>query len=120
MRDRERKGLDRLLEEGHSTGGSLVLLDGQVHPPRAAVDGHKEEALASDTLPVPHLRQVLYIQVHEAEIILLEGSMGLARPALGGKAVEPLGLEDAVDGIPVQVRQEVGDHKGEIIERKAG
>jgi hypothetical protein len=57
--------------------------------------------------------------MHEAQPVLLESSIGFARAALGWKAVEALGLEDAVDGIPVQVGQEVGDHKGEVIERKA-
>src|SRR5215207_7793147 len=108
MRDREGEGLDGLLDEGHSARGGLILLDSQVHPTRAAVDRHKEEALAGDALFVSQLGQVLYVQVHEAEIILLERSMGLARAALGGKAVEPLGFEDAVDGISVQMGQEVG------------
>src|SRR5215218_3884105 len=58
--------------------------------------------------------------MHKAKIILLEGSIGLARAALSGQAVEALGLEDAVDRVPVQVGQEVRDREGEVIEREAG
>ena len=36
------------------------------------------------------------------------------------QAAQALGLEDAVDGVAVEVRQEVGDHEGEVVERKAG
>jgi hypothetical protein len=46
---------------------------------------------------------MLYVQVHEAEPILFEGSMGLAGAVLGRKAVEALSFQNAVDGIPVQV-----------------
>ena len=119
VRDLEGEGLHGFLEEGHSARGRLVLLHGQVHPARAAVDGNKEVALTGDAIPIPQLGQVLHVHVHEAEPVLLEGSIGLARAAMGGKAVEALSFEDAVDGIPVQVGQEVGDHKGEIIQRKA-
>src|SRR5215212_9776491 len=58
--------------------------------------------------------------MHEAKIIRLEGSIGLTRAALGRQAVEALGLEDAVDRVPVQVGQEVGDYESEVIEREAG
>jgi hypothetical protein len=37
----------------------------------------------------------------------------------GWQTVQPLGLEDTVDGIAIEVRQEVGHHKGEVIEGKA-
>ena len=36
------------------------------------------------------------------------------------QAAQPFGLEDAVDRIAVEMRQEVRDDEGEIIERKAG
>ena len=116
MRDLEGEGLDGLLEESHSTGGGLIILHGQVHPTRAAVDRHEEEALAGHAIPVPQLGQVLHIQVHEAEPVLLESSIRLARAARGRQAVEALGFEDTIDRVPVQVGQEVGDHEGEVIE----
>jgi hypothetical protein len=63
---------------------------------------------------------VLDVHVHEAKVIILER----AAPALSllrrRQTAEPLSLEDAVDRIPVEMRQEVRDHEGEIIERKAG
>jgi hypothetical protein len=37
-----------------------------------------------------------------------------------GQVLWSLGFEDAVNGILVQMRQEMADHKGEVIERKAG
>ena len=36
------------------------------------------------------------------------------------QAAKTLSLEDAVDRVPVQMRQEMADHEGEVIERKAG
>src|SRR5688572_29593340 len=97
MSDREGERLDGLLEERHSAGGGLVVLDSQVHPARAAVDRDKQEALAGDTLPVPQLGQVLHINMHEAQPVLLEGSIGFAGAALGRQVVEALRLQDAVD-----------------------
>src|SRR5919112_4094499 len=119
MSDLEGERLDGLLEEGPSAGGGLVVLDSQVHPARAAIDRDKQEALASDTLPVPQLRLVLHIDMHKAQPVLLEGSIGFAGAALSRQAVEALRLQDAVDRIAVQVWQEVRDHEGEIIEGKA-
>jgi hypothetical protein len=62
---------------------------------------------------------VLHIEVHKAELVGLEAPMRLARLIARRQAVQPFGLEDAVDRVAVQVRQEVGDHEGEVIERKA-
>jgi hypothetical protein len=38
----------------------------------------------------------------------------------GQQVAQPLRFEDAVDGVSIEMRQEVRDHEGEIIERKAG
>ena len=58
--------------------------------------------------------------MQEAEVVVLEAA-GLALGLLGGRqAVQPLGLEDAGDGVAVQVGQDVGDHEGEVIEGEAG
>src|ERR1700712_910438 len=45
--------------------------------------------------------------------------MRFARALGRRQAVEAFSLEDAVDGVPVQMRQEVADDEGEIVERKA-
>src|SRR3712207_5195700 len=119
MSDLKGEGLDGLLEEGHRAGGGLVVLDSQVHPARAAVDRDKQEALAGDTLPVPQLAQVLHIDMHEAQPVLLEGSIGFAGAALGRQPAEALRLQDAVDRVAVQEPQAVRDHESEVIERKA-
>src|SRR3954447_8129179 len=63
---------------------------------------------------------MLHVQVHEADLVLLEVAVQLAGAVGRGEAIEPFRLEDAVDRIPVQVRQEVGDDEGEVVERKAG
>jgi hypothetical protein len=63
---------------------------------------------------------VLHVQVHEAELVLLE--LGRGPLGRGGRrpAAQARGPEDAVDVVAVEVRQEVGDHEGEVVEREAG
>ena len=114
------KARDRLLQEGDRAGGQLVVLDGQVHPARAAVDGHIEEALAALAIGGLQLGQVLDVDVHEAEVVVLERAALALALLRRRQAAQPFGLEDAVDGIAVEMRQEVGDHEGQVIERKAG
>ena len=58
----------------------------------------------------------------EAEVIVLEGALaleGLGRCRLGA-AVQPFGLEDAPDAVAIQMRQEMGDDKRQVIEGEAG
>ena len=107
VRDPERQGRERLVEEGHGRGGGLVVLDRQVHVAGGAVDGDVEIALARHAIAVSQLGQVLHVHVHEADLVVLEGAVGLTRALSRRQAVEALSLEDAVDGIPVQMRQEV-------------
>ena len=60
------------------------------------------------------------VDVHEAEVILLEGALALSgsfRNTLC-PTVQALGLEDAPDAVAIEVRQEVADNKGQIIEAK--
>ena len=113
------KGPDRLLQEGGGRGGGLVVLHGQVHPARAAVDGHRQGALRRDAVAVAQLGQVLHVQVHKADLVLLEGAVPCAGAISGRQAVQAFGPEDAVNRVAVQVGQEGGDHKGEVVERKA-
>jgi hypothetical protein len=46
VRDPEREGRERLLEEGPGAGLGLVVPDRQVDRARAPVDGHEQEPLA--------------------------------------------------------------------------
>jgi hypothetical protein len=119
VRDVEGQGGERLPQEGHGRGGGLVILDRQMHEAGGAVDGDVEVALAGHALAVAQLRQVLHVEMHKADLVLLEDAMRFAGAISGRQAVETLGLEDAVDRISVQVRQEVGDHKGEVVQREA-
>src|ERR1700712_4550930 len=51
-------------------------------------------------------RQVLHVHVHEADPVRLELSMLALGAVSRRQPVEPFSLEDAVDGIPVQMREE--------------
>jgi hypothetical protein len=64
--------------------------------------------------------QVLHVHVDEAELVLPE--LARARSGVAGArpAAQARRPEDAVDVVPVEVRQEVGDHEGEVVEREAG
>jgi hypothetical protein len=120
VRDLERESRDRLFEEGGRAVRRLVVLDGQMHGARAAVDGDLEEALAAFAISRSELREMLDAEVHEAEVLVLEAA-ALPFGLVGWRqAPQALGLEDAVDRIAVQIRQEVAHHEGQVIERKAG
>ena len=56
--------------------------------------------------------------MHAADLVVFEDAMRLADLFGGRQAIEALGLENAVDRMPVQVRQEVADDEGPRIERK--
>src|SRR5215213_2230879 len=58
--------------------------------------------------------------MHKAEIIGLERTIRLTRSAWLRQAAQALGFQDAVDRVAVEVGQEVGDHKAQVIQRKAG
>jgi hypothetical protein len=106
--------------KGNRTCGQLVILDRQMHPARAAVDGDIEEALAALAIGGSQLGQMLDVHVHEAEIIILERAALPFALLRRRQAPQALSLEDAVDRIPVEMRQEVRDHEGQIVEREAG
>ena len=86
-------------QESDGTGFGFIVLDGEMDRARAAVDGDIEIALAPFAIGGLQLGQVLDVDMHEAEVIVLEGALalgGLCRCRLGA-AVEALGLEDAPD-----------------------
>ena len=118
--DLEGEGADRLLQEGDCAGGQLVVLDRQVNPARAAVDGDIEEALAALAVSGSQLGQVLDVDVDEAEIVVLERAALALALLRRRQTAQAFGFEDAVDRIAVEMRQEVRDDEGQIIERKAG
>src|SRR3954465_13320517 len=67
-------------------------------------------------------REVLDVDVHEAEVVVLEGALafgGLCRCWLGA-AIEALGLEDTPDAVAVEMRQEMCNDKRQVIEREVG
>ena len=79
VRDPEGEGSQRLRQEDESGCGGLVVLDGDVHLARAAVDGDVEVAFARDPVAILQLGQVLHIDVHEADLVLTEDAVRLAR-----------------------------------------
>ena len=91
-----------------------------MHVAGGAVDGDGEEALAGGAVAVTQFGQVLHVDMHEADLVVLEGAVRLASLLGGRQPVETLRLEDAVDGIPVQVRQDVADDEGQRVEGEAG
>jgi len=86
---------------------------------RGTVDGDVQAALTEGSIPVAQLGQVLHVDVDEANLVVPESSLWLAGLLGGRQAVQAFGLEDAVDGVPVEVRQEVAHHEGEVVEREA-
>ena len=90
-----------------------------MHGARAAVDGHEQEALAELAIGGPQLGQMLHVHMDEAELVLLELGRGPLGRGRRRTAAQALGPEDAVDRVPVQMRQEVGDHEGEVVEWEA-
>jgi hypothetical protein len=108
------------LEEGHGAALGLVVLHGQVDEAGGAVDGDIQVALAALAILGAQLGQVLHVHMHEAEVIRLEAAMRSAGAIRRRQAAQALGFQDAVDRVAIEMRQEVRDHKGEVIQRKAG
>src|SRR3954470_3779620 len=118
----EGQGSGRFAQESDGTGFGFVVLDGEMDRARAAVDGDGEIALAPFAIGGLQLGQVLDVDMHEAEVIVLEGALafgGLRRCWLGA-AIEALGPEDAPDAVAVEVGQEMCNAKREVIEREVG
>ena len=130
MRDPEREGDERLLEEGHGPGLGLAVLDRQVPRAGAAIDGDEPAALAggmrrrrSAALPARPRRkdaagsprdringaavdgQVLDVQMHEAERVLLELARGLVGRDVSWPAAQPFRPENPVDLVPAEMGQ---------------
>src|SRR5689334_976854 len=118
----EGQGSGRFAQESDGTGFGFIVLDGEMDRARAAVDGDVEIALAPLAIASLQLGQVLDIDVHEAEVIVLEAALafgGLCRCRLE-PAVEALGLEDAPDAVAVEMGQEMCNDKRQVIEREVG
>src|SRR5690348_12244144 len=93
-----------------------------MHRAGTAVDGDVKIALAPFAIGGLQLGEVLDVDVHEAEVIVLEGALafgGLRRGRFGA-AIEARGLEDAPDAVAVEMRQEMCNDKGQVIEREVG
>ena len=120
VRDLERKSPKGVCQEGHRRGGGLVVLDGEMHVVGGPVDGDVQVAFARDAVAVLQLGQVLHVDLDEADLVVLEAAVRLAGLLGRRQPIEALGFEDAVDRIPVQVRQEVADDEGQCVEGKAG
>src|SRR5215203_2424488 len=65
---------------------------------------------------------MLDVDMHEAKVVVLERALAFGRLCRYwlGPAVEAFGLEDAPDAVAVEMRQEMGDDKGQVIEGEVG
>jgi hypothetical protein len=68
------------VQEGDGAGLGLVALDRQVHGAGPAVDGDEEVALAPLAVAGLQLRQVLDVDMDEAEVVVLECALALGGP----------------------------------------
>ena len=110
---RKGKGGGRFAQESDGAGFGFVVLDGEVDRARAAVDGDVEIALAPFAIGGLQLGQMLDVDMHEAEVVVLEGALAfgrLCRCRLGAASVQALGLEDAPDAVAIEMRQEVTNY----------
>lgn len=118
----ERKGAGRLAQEGDGALLGFVVLDREVDGARAAVDGNIQEALAPLAVAELQLGQVLDVDADDAEVVVAERALALGRLVEHGlgPSVQAFGLEDAPDAVAVEVRQEVADDEGEVVEWEVG
>ena len=109
-------------QEGDGTRFGFVVLDGEMNRAQAAVDGDVEIALAPFAIDGLQLGEMLDVDMDEAEVIVLEGALAFSRLCRCrlGAAVQPLGLEDAPDAVAIEMRQEMADDKGQVIEGEVG
>ena len=65
---------------------------------------------------------MLDVDMDEAEVVVLECplALGWAFRSWFGPAAQTLGLQDAPNAVAIEVRQEVRDDEGEVIEREVG
>jgi hypothetical protein len=83
------------------------------------IDGHIQGPLAALAILGAQRGQVLHVHVHEAEIVRLEAALRSAGAISWREATQALGFQDAVDRVAIEIRQEMSDHKGEVIQGKA-
>lgn len=111
------EGAKRFSEGGGRRGGGPVDLEGKAHVAGSAFDRDVQIELANLTIAILKLgRCVAFMCAKPGLYVLL--TVRLAS-ALGGRE-GGFSLQDAVDGVPVQMRQEVADDEGAVIERESG
>ncbi len=105
MGEAEGEGGGGLAEKGDGAALGLTILDGEVDGARAPVDCNVEVALAALAVGGLQLRQVLDVDVDEAEVIVPEAALASPRTVLGWRwpPAEPLGPENAPDAVAVEV-----------------
>lgn len=90
--DPEGQGVECVREEGNGRGRGRVILDGEVHIPGGAVEGDGEGAFAGGAVAVTELGQVLHVDMHEADLVVLESAVRLAGLLGRRRPVETLRL----------------------------
>src|SRR5215210_3325484 len=107
-----------LTEEGDGALLGLVVFDGEVDGAGAPVNGDVEVALPPFAVGGLQLGQVLDVDMDEAEVVVLELALATFGPVRGRRwpPAQSFGPQDAPDAVAVEVRQEMADHEGEVVE----
>lgn len=118
----EGKGCCSLVQEGDGATFGFVILDGEVDGARAAVDGDKQVSFAPVTVAGLQLGQMLDVDMDKAKVVVAEGTLALGGTVRGRlfPAVQAFCFEDAPDAVAIEMRQEMRDDEGEVIEREVG
>src|SRR5215210_6022809 len=114
-----------LTEEGDGALLGLVVFDGEVDGAGAPVNGDVEVALPPFAVGGLQLGQVLDVDMDEAEVVVLELALATFGPVRGrrwppAQSFGPQDAQDAPDAVAVEVRQEMADHEGEVVEGEVG
>lgn len=62
------------------------------------------------------------VDVDKAKVVVAESALALGGPIGDGlwPAIQAFGLENAPDAVAIEMRQEVADDEGEVVEREVG
>jgi hypothetical protein len=108
------------MQEGDGTLLCFIVFHGRMGWARPAVNGDIEVALACFPINSPQLRQMLDIYMYEAKVIVLEDALTASRLSRSRRPapIKAFTAKNPPNAIAVEVRQEVHDDEGQVIERE--